>query len=81
MVRAFLPSVCLKSETAVAQCSEEKGRSVTVKAMQKAMNAESQTALIGTSCLFTWCQRDENGIAPSLENAYAILTDRKHNSQ
>lgn len=51
------------------------GMSVTVKAMQKAMKAESQTALMGTSCLFTLCHTGENGMAPSLENAYAILTE------
>ena len=45
----------------------------TVKAMQKEMNTESQTAFIGTSCLFTLCHREDNAIAPSLENAYAIL--------
>jgi hypothetical protein len=44
--------------------------------MQREMRAESQTALIGTSCLLTLCQTDDNGIAPSLENAYAILIRR-----
>ncbi|MFS8032811.1 hypothetical protein Hanom_Chr17g01562051 [Helianthus anomalus] len=41
--------------------------------MQNAMTAESQTAYIGTSCWFTLCHNDDNGIAPSLENAYTIL--------
>lgn len=47
---------------------------LTVNAMQNAINADSQTAFTGTSCLFTLCQNSENGMAPSLENAYAILT-------
>lgn len=42
---------------------------ITVSAMQNDMKADSQTALMGTSCLFTLCQSDENGMAPSLENA------------
>lgn len=42
--------------------------------MQNDTKAESQTAYMGTSCLFTLCQSDEKGMAPSLENAYAILT-------
>jgi hypothetical protein len=41
----------------------------TVSAMQNDTKAESQTAFIGTSCLFTLCQTGENGMAPSLENA------------
>jgi hypothetical protein len=40
------------------------------------MKAESQTALMGTSCLLTFCHTDDSGIAPSLENAYAILSIR-----
>lgn len=51
-------------------------QALTVKAMQNEMNTESQTAFIGTSCLFTLCHKDENGIAPSLENAYAILLEK-----
>jgi hypothetical protein len=47
----------------------ERFSSVTGNAMQREMKAESQTAFIGTSCLLTLCQMDENGIAPSLENA------------
>lgn len=46
---------------------------ITVNAMQNDIKAPSQTAFIGTSCLLTLCHSDENGIAPSLENAYAIL--------
>lgn len=53
----------------------------TVKAMQKEMKADSQTAFIGTSCLFTLCHKEDNGIAPSLENAYAILNSRRENRQ
>lgn len=53
--------------------------------MQREMKAESQTALMGTSCLFTLCHTDDSGIAPSLENAYAILTqyrtENKHTSE
>lgn len=45
----------------------------TVSAMQNDINADSQTAFMGMSWLFTSCQNDENGMAPSLENAYAIL--------
>lgn len=41
----------------------------TVRAMQNDTKAESQTAFMGTSSLFTLCQSDENGMAPSLENA------------
>lgn len=41
----------------------------TGNAMQRATKAESQTALMGTSCLFTLCQTEEKGMAPSLENA------------
>lgn len=41
----------------------------TVNAMQNAIKADVQTAFSGTSCLFTLCQNDEYGIAPSLENA------------
>lgn len=41
----------------------------TVSAMQNDTKAESQTAFMGTSCPFTLCQTDENGMAPSLENA------------
>jgi len=41
--------------------------------MTNATATENQTALKGTSCLFTRCQTRENGIAPSLEKAYAIL--------
>jgi hypothetical protein len=41
----------------------------TVSAMQNDTKAESQTAFMGTSCLFTLCQTGENGMAPSLENA------------
>lgn len=58
---------------------------VTGSAMQREMKAESQTALMGTSCLFTLCHTDDSGIAPSLENAYAILTqyrtENKHTSE
>ena len=46
---------------------------ITVNAMQNDINTESQTAFIGTSFLFTLCHSVDNGIAPSLENAYAIL--------
>lgn len=41
--------------------------------MTRATETESQTALMGTSCLFTLCHTEEKGMAPSLENAYAIL--------
>lgn len=41
----------------------------TVNAIQNEMKAESQTAFMGTSFWFTLCHNDENGIAPSLENA------------
>ena len=41
--------------------------------MTNATATENQTALKGTSCLFTRCQTRENGIASSLEKAYAIL--------
>jgi hypothetical protein len=37
--------------------------------MQSATRAESQTALMGTSCLLTLCQTEEKGMAPSLEKA------------
>ena len=45
----------------------------TERAMTNATATENQTALKGTSSLFTRCQTRENGIAPSLEKAYAIL--------
>jgi hypothetical protein len=44
--------------------------------MQREMKAESYTAFTGTSCLLTLCHADENGIAPSLENAQVILIER-----
>jgi len=46
--------------------------------MQRATETESQTALMGTSCLFTLCHTEEKGMAPSLENAYAILTEENN---
>lgn len=45
----------------------------TVRAMKNARTTDNQTAFTGTSCLFTEYQTAENGIAPSLEKAYAIL--------
>jgi hypothetical protein len=42
---------------------------VTGNAMQREMKAESHTTFTSTSCLLTLCHADENGIAPSLENA------------
>jgi hypothetical protein len=53
-------------------------KNITGKAMQTEIAAESHTALIGTSCLFTLCHIEEKGIAPSLENAYAILILHKN---
>jgi hypothetical protein len=41
--------------------------------MKKATATASQTTLRGTSCLFTLYHTRDNGIAPSLEKAYAIL--------
>jgi hypothetical protein len=37
--------------------------------MQKDIITESQTAFMGTSWLLTLCHNDDNGMAPSLENA------------
>lgn len=45
--------------------------------MQNDIKTESQTAFMGTSCLFTLCHNDEHGMAPSLENAYTILIFKK----
>jgi hypothetical protein len=50
-----------------------KRKGITGSAMQNPTATESQTALTGTSCWFTLYHTEENGIAPSLEKAYAIL--------
>lgn len=52
---------------------------LTVSAMQKAMAADNQTAFRGTSRRSTKCQNLDNGMAPSLENAYTILDFNKGN--
>jgi hypothetical protein len=49
---------------------------LTVNAIMKATTAESQTAFSGTSHAFTVCHTLEKGMAPSLENAYAILQSK-----
>ena len=74
----ILPSDCqfishhITSHIQTQRRGRERG-GLTVRAIQNDMEAESQTALTGTSLLFTLCHNGENGIAPSLENAYAIL--------
>jgi hypothetical protein len=55
-------------------------RTHTGTAIKNAITAESQTAFKGTSCLFTTCHASENGMAPSLENAYTILHINKDSS-
>lgn len=52
---------------------------LTVSAMQKAMRADNQTALSGTSRRSTMCHHPDNGMAPSLENAYTILNFNEAN--
>lgn len=50
----------------------------TGSAMQNPTTTESQTTLSGTSCRFTLYHTEENGNAPSLEKAYAILNLEKY---
>ena len=46
---------------------------LTVDAIKNAITADSHTAFRGTFHLLTVCHTLEKGMAPSLENAYAIL--------
>lgn len=66
-VKIFAPIISEKIERKINEGQ------ITVNAIANDINAESQTALMGTSCRLTLCQIDDSGIAPSLENAYTIL--------